>query len=72
LVVCSIRDGKLYDYNLRRTVEDFTAFAEGAYAKVEAKELPAGALSPALSSSSSRWWWLPGWLAGGGAAASSQ
>ncbi|ELR22795.1 protein disulfideisomerase domain containing protein [Acanthamoeba castellanii str. Neff] len=38
-----IRDGKLYDYNLRRTVEDFTAFAEGAYAKVEAKELPAAA-----------------------------
>jgi hypothetical protein len=44
--VHSIRDGKLYDYNLRRTVEDFTAFAEGAYAKVEAKEIPAGALSP--------------------------
>lgn len=43
---CSIRDGKLYDYNLRRTVEDFTAFAEGAYAKVEAKEIPAGAPSP--------------------------
>jgi len=38
-----IRDGKLYDYNLRRTVEDFTAFAEGAYAKVEAKEIPAAA-----------------------------
>jgi hypothetical protein len=41
----SIREGKLYDYNLRRTVEDFTAFAEGAYTKVEAKDIPVGTRS---------------------------
>jgi hypothetical protein len=46
LDIYSIRDGKLYDFNLQRTVKDFTNFAEVAYAQVSAKEIPAGAPKP--------------------------
>jgi protein disulfide-isomerase A6 len=41
-----IRDGKLYDFNLQRTVKDFTKFAEVAYAQVQAKEIPAAPAAP--------------------------
>lgn len=35
-----LRDGKMYDFNQRRTVNDFSTFAEKTYLDVEPREIP--------------------------------